>query len=379
MRLLHSAILAVNLLLSASLAATAFSKSDPKKRDTPVYSYTDINTGIAFPVGFLDPTGFVFGLVLPQNPTATSDVIIQIVSPLTRSPGNTKRATTAAAAAAAAAGWAGLVLGTSMLNHPLIVAWPNGLTTSSSSPSSATGIDRNGITISPRLATEYDAGQVSVYGKDKGQRDISLQAIAKGTFVNATHISATFVCGGCQGDDSFAVGGAGTFGYAYSLAAVSEPGKRDTVLSDHSQFGEPYGTFEVSLGDAESATFEEWKGLGGGGSGSGSAYVSASAPASTSKGVAGVTTATTTNETTTAPTTLGVGPSLSSDQPSATATGATAAATAATGSDQNSGLHWDPETGVYLVTMQYSRFSTGCYLWLVSLVVVYLGVAICSM
>ena len=63
-------------------------------------SYTDSSTGITFQ-GYTDPTGFRFGLVMPQS--RTTDFVAQIISPLTKS-----------------AGWGGIDFGATM-SGPMMV------------------------------------------------------------------------------------------------------------------------------------------------------------------------------------------------------------------------------------------------------------------
>jgi hypothetical protein len=65
--------------------------------------YTDAKSGITFQT-FMDPTGYTFGIALPETPGA--DFVGVLV-------GKGK-------------GWAGVSLGGSMLNKLLIAAWPSG-------------------------------------------------------------------------------------------------------------------------------------------------------------------------------------------------------------------------------------------------------------
>ena len=65
--------------------------------------YTDIDTGITFYGHVLD-TGYRFGMVLPEQPTA--DMIMQLVAPLKDG-----------------AGWGGVGFGSSMIGPLLFVTW----------------------------------------------------------------------------------------------------------------------------------------------------------------------------------------------------------------------------------------------------------------
>lgn len=65
--------------------------------------YTDAKSGITFQT-FTDPTGYTFGIALPETPGA--DFVGLLVGK--------------------AKGWAGVSLGGSMLNKLLIAAWPSG-------------------------------------------------------------------------------------------------------------------------------------------------------------------------------------------------------------------------------------------------------------
>ncbi|KAI1073539.1 hypothetical protein F5B20DRAFT_566693 [Whalleya microplaca] len=178
-------------------------------------NYTDSNTAISFS-GYADGKGYTFGMALPQSPS--KDFIGQIVGPLTNG-----------------AGWASFDTGVSMANYLLIVAWPNG----------------DGVMMSPRTATSY--ATPSVY-----TGDVTLSPIEKGTFVNSTHFSATFLCGGCitGGDDSFSADDTeATFAYAYSTTAVTDPTDSSTALSYHAA---GFSGFGMSLTAAKSANYDTW-------------------------------------------------------------------------------------------------------------------------
>ncbi|KAH8897190.1 CBD9-like protein [Thozetella sp. PMI_491] len=215
----------------ASLAAALFAAAAVAQNPT-ASPYTDTHTGILFQ-GFQDGTGYQFGIAMPKTPS--SDFIVQLMSPLTNG-----------------AGWAGVDFGSTMSNFLLLVAWPNG----------------NDVMISPRYARGYAQSDTVVYTANP----ITLQPIAKGTFVNGTHVAATFVCQGCINADSFAASAQGeTFAYAYSSVAVNSPSNPSTLLSDHTAHGEPYGSFSIALTQAYSDQYPTWAALAATGSTSASA------------------------------------------------------------------------------------------------------------
>lgn len=190
-------------------------------------TYTDAETNITF-LGYApSSTGFKFGMALPSSPT--TDLIVQLISPLNDD----------------GSGYGAIDFGSAMTGFLMIAAWPD-----------STGA----VKVSPRIATGYEVSNgANVYSAT----NITITPIATGTFVNNTHVAATFVCGGCIVADSFqsavSKGSASaTFSYAYSLTAVSDPGDVDTQLSDHTLKGELYGPFDVTLKSAESSQYESW-------------------------------------------------------------------------------------------------------------------------
>lgn len=206
-------------LLATSLIGAALAQDSGNPQ---AVQYKDGNTGISF-IGYADPTGYQFGMAMPENPS--SDFIVQLVSPLTNG-----------------GGWAGVDFGDSMTGHLLLVAWPNG----------------NKVMIAPRIATGYEVPDTVPYTTHA----LKLSPIARGTFVNATHVSATFVCGGCIGADSFAAADASaTFAFAYSAVAVPSPADLSTQLSTHVSAGEPYGSFDIGLSNARSSQYDTWAAL----------------------------------------------------------------------------------------------------------------------
>lgn len=187
--------------------------------------YIDSNSNITF-LGYANQ-GFHFGMALPQDPK--DDVIVQLVSPLKNG-----------------GGWGGIDFGASMTGPLMVVAWPN------------TAKD-NTVMISPRVATGYEIDNGANAYKTN---PITITQIPDGTFVNDTHVSATFVCGGCLNADSFgAANTTATFAYAYAYDPVADPADPDTALSDHTANGEPYGAFGVTVAQAKSGEYSTWAAL----------------------------------------------------------------------------------------------------------------------
>ncbi|KAK1825760.1 hypothetical protein QBC39DRAFT_243162, partial [Podospora conica] len=183
--------------------------------------YTDPSTSItfqSFPVSSRTDGPSRFGIALP--PAGTAQMILQITAPLARS----------------SVGWGGLALGANMRGPLLLVAWPDPATKS--------------ITIAPRVAQSYDVDGTVPYT----DKPLTLSPIKAGTYYNATHLSATFVCTGCFGDGD---SGLGYLSYAYGLEGVKDPGRKDTELSDHTDGGDQ-GGFEVDVEGARNQKFGEW-------------------------------------------------------------------------------------------------------------------------
>ncbi|SPQ26549.1 4e59daff-1a87-49d7-815d-3f2ddb9e9e1f [Thermothielavioides terrestris] len=145
-------------------------------------SYTDIDTGITFH-GYVPQSAYRFGMVLPQEPT--TDFIAQLVSPLSDK-----------------GGWGGIGFASSMIGTLLLATCYAGVVPYTANP----------ITLSP---------------------------IKRGTYVNSTHITSTFLCGGCINDHSFSPAQSkdsksGVYlVYAYSQAAVTDPAGIKATLPDH--------------------------------------------------------------------------------------------------------------------------------------------------
>lgn len=208
----------VTLILSI-VGTTAAASGDGVPQAT---KYIDSNSNITF-LGYANK-GYNFGMVLPSDPK--DDLIVQLVSPLKDG-----------------GGWGGIDFGASMTGPLMVVAWPN-------------TAKANTVMISPRVATGYEiANGANAYKSNP----ITITQIPDGTFVNDTHVSATFVCGGCLNADSFgAANKTATFGYAYAYDPVADPADPDTKLSDHTANGEPYGAFGVTVAQAQSSEYSTW-------------------------------------------------------------------------------------------------------------------------
>ncbi|OCL14594.1 iron reductase domain protein [Glonium stellatum] len=175
-------------------------------------SYTDPKSSITFQA-FTDPTsGYTFGLALPMTPT--TDFIGILVGK--------------------GSGWVGASLGGSMVNKLLIAAWPNG----------------NQLVSSFRKATSY-ANPPEATGA------FSMTPIAKGTYINSTHFSYTFLCKACilaDGTTFTANATSGVLGWALSTAAPSTKSSHSSALNRHSA----QGNFGVQLSAAMSNNYDQW-------------------------------------------------------------------------------------------------------------------------
>lgn len=242
-------------ILGTAAASTVWRRSND---GNPAASeYTDAETNITF-LGYSTSTGFQFGMVLPSSPT--TDLVVQLVSPLKDG-----------------GGWGSVDFGSEMTGYLMIVAWPD------------TSSKAEAVKVSPRIATGYEVSNgANVYSAS----NITITQIPSGTFVNDTHVAATFVCGGCVNADSFKSSvskGSATFSYAYALTAVADPGDVDTQLSDHTLLGELYGPFDVALASAESSEYERWVELTGTATAgaTGSAVSASTAPVATGSSTSG--------------------------------------------------------------------------------------------
>jgi cellobiose dehydrogenase (acceptor) len=179
--------------------------------------YTDDKTGITFN-GYQQPSGFKFGIALPEKPS--TDFIAQIQSPITE-------------------GWAGFSMGQSMVGNLLAVAWPH-----------------DGKVVSSfRLATGYTSPAVAT-------GDFTMSPIPDGTFVNDTAFSYTFLCSNCISEEpatGFVISPEfNIVGWAQSDDALTDPSSASVALTYHSA---GFGAFGMPLDDAKSADFDKWAAL----------------------------------------------------------------------------------------------------------------------
>ncbi|KAJ4350515.1 uncharacterized protein N0V89_009136 [Didymosphaeria variabile] len=216
--------------------------------------YTDEKTGITFN-GFSHSSGYKLGYALPTNPT--TDLIAQLVAPITND-----------------GGWAGFPLGQTMVGSVLVAAWPHD----------------GEIVSSFRKATGYTNPPV-VTG------DFSMTTIPDGTFVNDTAFSYTFLCKNCIGDTAAAglvlSDTTNVLSWAYSDTALTDSSSASATLNMHNG---GYGSFGMTVADAQSADFETWAAMATGSSGSGNSTGNSTAP-STGGGSSNATTPTNTTAT----------------------------------------------------------------------------------
>lgn len=116
-----------------------------------------------------------------------------------------------------------------------------------------------------RVANEATVAGVVPYTANP----ITLSPIRQGTFVNSSHVSSTFLCGGCINGGSFDPAWADStdravyFGYAFAQTAVEGPSNINTGLSDHTGRGGGYGAFKVVLRDAKSKEYDTYAAMAG--------------------------------------------------------------------------------------------------------------------
>lgn len=109
-----------------------------------------------------------------------------------------------------------------------------------------------------------------------------MSTIEKGTYVNSTHFSYTFLCSGCITGDVLSFSNTatgGVFGWAYSDSAVTTPSSVSSALSYHSA---GYGEFAVNFTIAESAQYSTWAAMASTSSSSNSTTTTISGTNSTS-------------------------------------------------------------------------------------------------
>ncbi|KAJ4299097.1 hypothetical protein N0V90_004341 [Kalmusia sp. IMI 367209] len=184
--------------------------------------YTDEKTGITFN-GFSHSSGFKLGYALPKDPT--TDLIAQLIAPITND-----------------GGWAGFPLGQTMVGSTLVVAWPH-----------------DGEVISSfRKASGYTSPP-TITG------DFKMTPIPEGTWVNDTAFSYTFLCSNCLGDNALVLSDTtNVLSWAYSNTALTDSSTADATLNMHNG---GYGSFGLTVADAESADFETWAAMATGSSG----------------------------------------------------------------------------------------------------------------
>lgn len=82
-------------------------------------------------------------------------------------------------------------------------------------------------------------------------------AVAKGTSINETHLTFTFLCEDCLNGDEMTFrpdAETAVLGFAHSSAAVASPGDPETALNYH----EAFGNFGLPLAEARSEKFDCW-------------------------------------------------------------------------------------------------------------------------
>ncbi|KAI9051554.1 hypothetical protein LZ554_004600 [Drepanopeziza brunnea f. sp. 'monogermtubi'] len=196
----------------------------------------DSKTGITFQGKTDANTGFYFGMAVPT--TVGSDFIGQMIAPIT-------------------AGYAGLTLTGKMVGSLLVVAWPNA----------------GEVIASFRETSGYSSPSVYV------NASLSLKPIAEGTYVNATHMSYTFLCGGCIMQNPLSFNGAAEtviLGWALSKTAPTNPTFADSATFVYHEAG--FGAFGMALNNAASADYPTWAAMAASGASSG--YGNSTTPAS---------------------------------------------------------------------------------------------------
>lgn len=181
-------------------------------------SYTDANTGITF-AAYNDPTtNSQYGIAMPQSSPST-DFIGQLIAPISNG-----------------TGWIGLALSPGKSSNLMIAAWPN---------------DQN-IVSSFRDATNY----VDPYTSSGSS--VTQTPIAKGTFVNSTHYSYTFLCQGCltvapnfQGSNTVS----SALGWYFSTISLPEQSNANGPLTNYNEGND---VFALTFKNAQSSDFASW-------------------------------------------------------------------------------------------------------------------------
>ncbi|PBK93646.1 CBD9-like protein [Armillaria gallica] len=252
-------------------------------------AYTDPTTGMTFQALQDSSTGFIFGIALPE--TIGTDFIGQMVFSLTNG-----------------AGWGGASFNGAMTKSLLLVAWPNG----------------DEVMTSFREATAYSTPPVY------NGSDVTLSTIADGTYVNDTHLSLTFLCGGCITGDDLTFSSTDTsvvLGWAYSTSSPSDVTDESTKLVYHSA---GYGEFGLGISNAQTSEYEGWAALAVGHNSGSSLSAISTASSSTvqiSSTTAAVTSTAVVSSTTSAASTSSEATSSTASASSATVTTTKAAST----------------------------------------------------
>lgn len=88
---------------------------------------------------------------------------------------------------------------------------------------------------------------------------LAFAPIPSGTYVNATHLSYTFICRGCITGDTLSFhsnASSHQFGYSSSGSAVSSPESPTAATLKFHNLG--YGQFQINLNSAKSADYQTW-------------------------------------------------------------------------------------------------------------------------
>lgn len=176
-------------------------------------AYTDPKTGIDFQQFYDD--GFTLGIAVPE--TLGKDLIAQMVFPHDEKKG-----------------WGGISFRGGMVGGLLFVAWPNG----------------DDIVTSFRIASSY--ANPDVYTNTT----VKATPIPKGTWINSTHASYTFLCEGCVAEKVTSLTAESpVVGYAWSTIAVDAPADPEAALNYH---GAGFGQFGLNIKEAASAKYADW-------------------------------------------------------------------------------------------------------------------------
>lgn len=197
------------LFAAAALAAGVMGQS--------TVNWTDSTSGISY--SYYQSDGMAFGVALPE--TVEGDFIGYLASD-------------------SIDGYAAMSMTGEMTSSLLICAWADG----------------DNIVASLRKASGY-SNPAEINNSSMGIYEIS-----KGTQVNSTGWSLTFLCKGCVGTDiSFTSSDTEqVFGYAKSTTALTSTSSSGATLNYHSA---AFGEYAHSLSDAKSSDYSTWAALAG--------------------------------------------------------------------------------------------------------------------